>query len=247
MANYRLEAKLISRTGSGGSDSPAASSRSVVACAGYRAGERLHDERNGVTFDYSAKPSCADKAILAPEGAPDWVFDRERLYNRIGRSEIRRNAQLAREVMLMLPRELPLDQGVALARAFAEEQFVARGMIADIAVHLDAASDGLPQPHARILLTTRCLDAETPTGFARTKAREWNEDPEVAKAWASAKADLRAAEQQGVSADEIDRVREQVARWDAKRNINVWRRRFAEMQMTFWSRRAAPRVSIIAP
>ena len=50
------------------------------------------------------------RRILAPETAPAWVQDRAALWNAVEAAETRRNAQLARELVLTLPRELTPEQ-----------------------------------------------------------------------------------------------------------------------------------------
>ena len=45
-------------------------------------------------------------------------------------------------------RELPDADNIALVRAYVQEQFVARGMIADLNVHKPTGPDGLPRPIA---------------------------------------------------------------------------------------------------
>ena len=73
---------------------------------------------------------------------------------------------LCREVEVALPRELNLAQMRTLVTDFARSQFVAKGMIADIAIH--HAKSG--NPHAHLLLTTRDLNGQ---GFGQ-KNRDWN-------------------------------------------------------------------------
>src|SRR3546814_8217449 len=79
-------------------------------------------------------------------------------------------AQLAREVEFSIPREMNQAQGVALAREFVEKQFVERGMVADLNVHWDMGKDGVPKPHAHVMLSMREVDGE---GFGK-KVRDWN-------------------------------------------------------------------------
>lgn len=124
-------------------------------------------------------------AILAPDGAPDWVHDRQQLWNMVERREVnltdgrlKENAQLFREVEITLPRELSREQRIELVEAYVQEQFVSQGMIADVAIHNRRASDGQEQPHAHIMLSLRRLEtdeAKTAQGrFFGSKAREWN-------------------------------------------------------------------------
>ena len=109
---------------------------------------------------------------MAPEGAPDWSLDRPALWNAVEAGERRKDAQLAREVQLALPRELDADRQIALLRGFVRDEFVSRGMVADFSLHDHTGSDGQPQPHAHVMLTMRSIDE---TGFG-LKVRDWNSD-----------------------------------------------------------------------
>ncbi len=89
-------------------------------------------------------------------------------------------------------------------------------MVADVAIHEPMGSDGLKQPHAHMLLTTRRLDPSSTTGFARTKERGWNEDPDIALAVNEARKlfnDTRLPEHKAA----LDQV-------EALRNVQVWRK-----------------------
>jgi Ti-type conjugative transfer relaxase TraA len=168
MAIYHLSAQVISR-GSG---------RSVVAAAAYRAASRLEDARTGVSHDFSAKTGVVHAAVLLPEGAPAAWADRAVLWNVVEAAERRKDAQLAREVEFALPRELSQAEGIALARDFVREQFVARGMVADLCVHSPVGEDGQPKPHAHVLLTMRSVmlgqEADGSDATFGAKQREWN-------------------------------------------------------------------------
>lgn len=166
MAIYHLSAQIIGR----------AHGHSAVSAAAYRAGVRLTDTRTGKTHDYTRKRGCDGAAIIAPEGAPRWAFDRAELWNHAEAAERRRDAQVAREINLALPRELDPEAARALALRFASEQFAARGMVADVAFHHLGGSN----PHAHLLLTTRALGTHA-AGFGR-KVREWN-DHAMLLAW----------------------------------------------------------------
>ena len=144
--------------------------RSAVAAAAYRSGGRLVDAGSGMAFDYTRKTGVIHSAVLLPAGAPDRLADRELLWNEVEGSERRKDAQLAREIELALPRELPDADNIELVRAYVQEQFVARGMIADLNVHKPVVPDGLPRPHAHVLLTMRTVSE---AGFG-PKERSWN-------------------------------------------------------------------------
>ena len=122
--------------------------------------------------DYTRKSDIQHSEIMAPEDAPDWSLDRPALWNAVEAGERRKDAQLAREVQLALPRELDADRQIALLRGFVRDEFVSRGMVADFSLHDHTGSDGQPQPHAHVMLTMRSIDE---TGFG-LKVREWNSD-----------------------------------------------------------------------
>jgi Ti-type conjugative transfer relaxase TraA len=156
VAIYHLTAKVISRE----------KGRSAVAAASYRAAACLHDDRLGEMFNYTSKQGVQHTEILAPEGVPAWVCDRERLWNVVEACEKRKDAQLAREIEIALPRELDAEDQIDLLRDFVQNEFVARGMVADFALH----RDNLENPHAHILLTFRRIGRN---GFG-LKERSWN-------------------------------------------------------------------------
>jgi hypothetical protein len=154
MAIFHLNAKTIGRS----------QGRSATGAAAYRAAMRIVDQRSGVVFDYTRKRGVDGAEILTPDGSAP---DRAALWNAAEKIEKRRDAQVAREVEVALPRELTPEQMRGVVRAFAHEQFVALGMVADIAFHHLTGSN----PHAHILLSLREWQG---TGFG-LKRREWNE------------------------------------------------------------------------
>jgi ATP-dependent exoDNAse (exonuclease V) alpha subunit len=161
MAIYHLTVKHFSRE----------PGHKAVAAAAYRSGQKLRDERYEMTHDYTPRKGVMHTEILAPESVPAWATDREKLWNEVEKIEKRRDAQLAMECEVALPRELTPEARIELVRSFAEEEFVKRGMIADISVHESRSSDGASNPHAHIMLTTREVGAD---GFGK-KARAWRE------------------------------------------------------------------------
>ncbi|MGE4417406.1 MAG: MobQ family relaxase, partial [Marinobacterium sp.] len=162
--------------------------------------ERIEDRRTGLTFDYAARGGVDHTEILAPDHAPDWVRDRSELWNRVEESETRKNSQVAREVRVALPAELTHAQRVELVRDFAQEQFVDRGMIADIALHAPGRDGDDRNHHAHILLTTREIG---PEGFT-SKNRDWNK-VEVLEGWREAWArDSNAALERAGIEDRVD-------------------------------------------
>ncbi|MFD9896924.1 Ti-type conjugative transfer relaxase TraA [Mesorhizobium sp. NPDC059025] len=168
MAIYHLHVKVIGRK----------AGSSAVASAAYRSASRLRDERIERSHDFSAKRGVLHSEVLLPDGALEHWSDRERLWNDVEAFEMRKDAQLAREVEFALPRELSQAQGIELARDFVQSEFVASGMIADLNVHWDIGEDGMAKPHAHVMLTMRSVDEN---GFGQ-KVREWNRT-EMVERW----------------------------------------------------------------
>ena len=156
MANYHLSIKHVSRS----------TGRSAVSAAAYRSREKLYDERQGITFDYTKKKDLAYAEMILPENAPERWKDRGTLWNEVERSEKRKDSRLSREVEVALPKELNLDQQIALVREYVQTQFVDKGMAADICIHEKAKN-----PHAHIMLTLREITEE---GFGK-KVRSWDD------------------------------------------------------------------------
>src|SRR4051812_38728245 len=98
--------------------------------AAYRSGQALNDTRAGKVHDFSRRRGVAHEEIMAPEVAPDWMKDRDRLWNYVEAIETRRDAQLARELNVALPAEMTHEHRLELVRTFVAEQFVSRGMVA---------------------------------------------------------------------------------------------------------------------
>ena len=182
MASYRLSAAAISRTGG----------RSVVAAAAYRSGTRLIDERTGEVHDFSPRRNLADGEtaedcaiadafILVPECTPDWMRERERLWNAVEAMERRKDAQLCREVQISLPFELTDKQRLELVQGFVRSAYIREGMIADVAIHRPQPDKGENEKnyHAHIMLTMREI---TGNGFNAKKARHWN-DKKLLEQW----------------------------------------------------------------
>ncbi len=157
MAIYHLSVKFIKRS----------SGRSATAAAAYRAAEKVHDYKTDITHDYRKKRGVFGAEILAPDNSPEWVYEREKLWNEVEKVEKRCDAQVAREIDVALPVELNREQKKELVRDFVKEQLVSKGMVADIAFH-DFDSKN---PHAHILLTTRPINDDGRFGF---KERSWN-------------------------------------------------------------------------
>ena len=175
MAIYHLRLKVISRSLGRAARPGGATRRSVVAAAAYRSGERLFDSSQGKWFEFD-KPDVIHTEILAPANAPDWVFDRQALWNMVDRSEKRVDAQLAREVEITLPRELNKEQQVELVHDFVQEHGLATRTVKRAKEQLDIRStyvrtDGERQSYW--LLPGQQLPAHVPPEAVEPSASEW--------------------------------------------------------------------------
>lgn len=143
MAIYHCNLKAIARS----------TGRSSVAAASYRAAEKLHDPRLGVTYDFTRKRGVETAFIVSPPGAPDWVSDRQQLWSAVELAHKRGDAVTAREVEVSLPCELSDEQAIDLARTFASDLTRRYGVAADVAIHRQRDQ----ALHAHILLTTKAV------------------------------------------------------------------------------------------
>ncbi len=153
--------------------------QNAVASAAYNARTKLEltvlDKATGITstlvFDYSSKPGLAYSKIYAPDHAPDWVYDRQKLWNKCEQVENRLRARTAHKIMLPLPNELTIEQNIALLEDCVKE-LVKLGMIVDANIHYDNENN----KHAHLMCSMREL-VENRYGeieFAATKNRDWH-------------------------------------------------------------------------
>jgi hypothetical protein len=213
---------------------------SMVAAAAYRSGEQLYDERLGKTFDYTRRQGVMHEAILTPEGAPEWMADREKLWNAVELGEKRKDAQLAREIQIALPHELTHEQRVELIEDYIRDEFTSRGMVADLAIHGPDREGDPRNYHAHVTLTMRSIEGEE---FGK-KCRDWNRS-ELLEAWREhwaehanealerhhheARIDHRSLEAQGIDREaqpklgpivtELERRGVETARGDERREV----------------------------
>ena len=168
MASFLCQVQTIQR----------AAGRSAVAAAAYRSGAALVDERLAMEFDFANKDGIEHAEIRTPEGTPAALRDREQLWNAAEAAELRKDGVPARELLLALPHELDFEQRRDLVRAFVDEHLVAKGMIADVAMHKPGKEGDQRNYHAHILVTTRRVGRD---GLG-LKDRSWR-TPEQVRSW----------------------------------------------------------------
>lgn len=109
--------------------------QSAVAAAAYQSGERLFSEYDQKQKYYAEKRGIVHTEIMLPPHAPPEYADRNTLWNAAEAIEKQWNSQLARRIVLAIPREIPPEQHADLLRDYCREFFVSKGMIADFAIH----------------------------------------------------------------------------------------------------------------
>ena len=210
IAIYHCSIKIVSR-GKG---------KSAVAAAAYRSGEKLTNEWDGLTHDYTKKGGVVHSEILLPAHAPPAFSDRSTLWNSVELSEKSNNAQLAREVEIALPVELSREEQTRLVREYCSSQFVSKGMIADFNLH----DTGGGNPHAHILLTMRPLDEKGAWLPKSKKEYVLDENGEKIR--------LPSGRYKTRKVDLVD--------WNNRENAEVWRRAWADLANEYLEKNNRP-------
>ena len=210
IAIYHCSIKIVSR-GKG---------KSAVAAAAYRSGEKLTNEWDGLTHDYTKKGGVVHSEILLPAHAPPAFSDRSTLWNSVELSEKSNNAQLAREVEIALPVELSREEQTRLVREYCSSQFVSKGMIADFNLH----DTGGGNPHAHILLTMRPMDEKGAWLPKSKKEYVLDENGERIR--------LPSGRYKTRKVDLVD--------WNNRENAEVWRRAWADLANEFLAQNNRP-------
>lgn len=208
MAIYHLHASVVHRS----------LGHSAVAAAAYAAGKDLYNARAEKMETYGRKHGVFHTDILAPENAPQWVYDRQHLWNLAEQVEKRIDAQTARIFVLALPHELEDEQKIALVDQYVREVLVSQGMVVDIGMHRADRHGDQRNDHVHLVMTMRELDGDS---FSSRKNREWNRTETLLhwrEQWASyqnraleeagweARVDHRTLEEQGIDREPTTHV-----------------------------------------
>ena len=190
--------------------------KSAVAAAAYRSGEKLTNERDGMTHDYTRKGGVVHNEIMLPPHAPPSFSDRSTLWNSVELYEKAGNAQLAREIDAALPIELSREEQIRLVREYCSSQFVSKGMCVDFAIH-DTDSGN---PHCHIMLTMRPLDERGAWAAKSKKEYDLDENGERIRLpngrYKTHKVDLTG--------------------WNDKGNALLWRKAWADISNSYLER-----------
>ena len=180
---YHLQIKPISRS----------DGRTATAAAAYRSATLITDERTGEVHDYGRKGGVEHREIVLPAGAPAWAEDRAGLWNAAEAAEKRKDARVAREYEVAIPKELTKLQGIALVRDFASELVERYGVAVDFNIHeddhrrWDGSIKGWRGYHAHVMASTRQLG---PDGFGAKADIELGDKDRKARGLGSGAAEI---------------------------------------------------------
>jgi hypothetical protein len=129
--------------------------RSAVAASAYRTGLRLVDNETQKVHDYTRRKGVEASFIVAPENAPEWVYDEQSLWNEAHAADKKSNARLAREWEIALPACLELEAREQIAREIAENLVERYGVAVSVALHEPSEHGDSKNFHVHIMTTTR--------------------------------------------------------------------------------------------
>jgi Ti-type conjugative transfer relaxase TraA len=164
MAIAFARARYISRSTGG----------SAARSAAYNARAEIGDERTGEVFYFKHRDAPEHHEVLLPDGADEKFADAATLWNAAEAAERRKDSQVAREIVMALPAnaEVSNEDRIELARSFALEHFVAKGLGVQLDIHAPHGGDLESERanfHAHLLITTRRIEGDH---LSATKARD---------------------------------------------------------------------------
>ena len=186
--------------------------KSAVASAAYISGEKIKNEWDGVTHDYTKKQGVISKEIFLPDHAPKEYKDRKTLWNSVELFEKNYNAQLARNFIISLPKELSIEENKKMIEEYIQTNFVKEGMIVDLAIH-DENREGNQNIHAHIMTIVRPINEDGTWGQKSKKEYILDEKGEKILN-KNGKPKTRKVE---------------LTSWNDKGNVEKWRENFSDL------------------
>ena len=186
--------------------------KSAVASAAYISGEKIKNEWDGVTHDYTKKQGVISKEIFLPDHAPKEYKDRKTLWNSVELFEKNSNAQLARNFIISLPKELSIEENKKMIEEYVQNNFVKEGMIVDLAIH-DESREGNQNIHAHIMTIVRPINEDGTWGQKSKKEYILDEKGEKVLN-KNGKPKTRKVE---------------LTSWNDKGNVEKWRENFSDL------------------
>lgn len=186
--------------------------KSAVASAAYISGEKIKNEWDGVTHDYTKKQGVISKEIFLPDHAPKEYKDRKTLWNSVELFEKNSNAQLARNFIISLPKELSIEENKKMLEEYIQTNFVKEGMIVDLAIH-DESREGNQNIHAHIMTIVRPINEDGTWGQKSKKEYILDEKGEKI-----------------LNKNGKPKTRKiELTTWNDKGNVEKWRENFSDL------------------
>lgn len=196
--------------------------KSAVASAAYISGEKIKNEWDEVTHDYTRKQGVISKEIFLPDHAPKEYKDRKTLWNSVELFEKNSNAQLARNFIISLPKELSIEENKKMIEEYIQTNFVKEGMIVDLAIH-DESREGNQNIHAHIMTIVRPINEDGTWGQKSKKEYILDEKGEKILN-KNGKPKTRKVE---------------LTTWNDKVNVEKWRENFSDLCNKYLERAGA--------
>ena len=196
--------------------------KSAVASVAYISGEKIKNEWDGVTHDYTRKQGVISKEIFLPDHAPKEYKDRKTLWNSVELFEKNSNAQLARNFIISLPKELSIEENKKMIEEYIQTNFVKEGMIVDLAIH-DESREGNQNIHAHIMTIVRPINEDGTWGQKSKKEYILDEKGEKILN-KNGKPKTRKVE---------------LTTWNDKVNVEKWRENFSDLCNKYLERAGA--------
>lgn len=132
--------------------------------AAYITGEKLHEERRGITANYANRDDVTYSGTLAPEWAGDEFRDTEKAWNAFEKQadkfaetyyktketqdKFKASAQTGMKVVLAFPKELSAEDHKEILHNIMQKSFIDKGHVVTFGVHAEEGN-----PHAHLLVS----------------------------------------------------------------------------------------------
>ena len=143
--------------------------RTACGSAAYRSCSRIVDN-DGIVHDYDRKVGHVAGGIELPQGAPMELKDPQTLWQRHELKDVRKDAQLFREIDMAFPNEFSYSSCERLLRTLCSK-LTEKGMCVQWDIHDVTNKDGQRNLHSHLMVTMREL---MPDGSFGNKNRTWN-------------------------------------------------------------------------
>ena len=145
-----------------------AKGRTACGSAASRSCERIVDN-TGRVHNYTRKGGYVTGGVELPKGAPEELRDRQTLWSRHEKKDIRKDAELFREITVALPNELDYVANANVMRKLSQ-LLTDKGMCVQWDIH-DTTKAEQRNLHGHMMITMREL---LPDGTFGNKNRSWN-------------------------------------------------------------------------